>query len=120
MTAGPTCHPDMLTFWRMPAEGVCTGQPLLPLLRSMGDALAPQPMGEPVKALADSVASGRCLSQAMSALRSTFTEAHVCFVRSGEHTGRPDRALPLVLELTWSCPACGALRFPDGAAEERA
>lgn len=118
------CHPDMVVFWRLMAEGVCSGQPLLALLYSVGRELPPEPMGKVVAALAKDVEEGKTLSEAMAAVPSVFSKAHVCLVEAGEYLGRLDRILVLILEFTWRCPTCGHLQFPaaratsDGKAEQ--
>lgn len=119
------CHPDMVLFWRLMAEGVCSGRPLLSLLYSVGRELPPEPMGNAVAALAKHVDEGKTLSEAMAAIPSVFSKAHVCLVEAGEYLGRLDRLLVLILEFTWACPACGHLQFPasrrtsDGKAEQK-
>lgn len=108
-----TCHPEMLCFWQLMAEGFAAGQQLGGLLQSINDQLPPEPMGSVAAALAHDVAEGQTLSQAMKNQPAIFTKAHVCLVEGGELVGRLDLLLSVILELTRSCPACGGLNFPE-------
>ena len=108
-----SCHPDMLRFWELLAEGVAAGRQLLKVLRSIQETLPPEPMGNVAAALAADIERGTALSRAMRNHPSVFSKAHVCLVEGGEHVGRLDRLLLLILELTRECPTCGALKFPE-------
>ena len=107
----------MQRFWELLAEGVNSGLPLLALLRSIGQTLPPEPMGNVAAALADDVEHGLRLSAAMRNQPGIFSKAHVCFVDGGERVGRIGRLLSLIVELTRDCPTCGNLRFPDDGHE---
>ena len=106
------CHPDMQRFWQLLAQGWCSGQPLLTILHSIQQALPPDPMGKVAGTLAEQVAQGRSLSDAMRGQPSIFTKAHNCLIEGGERLGIVDRVLLLILESTWRCPTCGNLQFP--------
>lgn len=108
-----TCHPDLLRFWQLMAEGFAAGQPLVGLLQSISEQLPPEPMGDVAAVLALDIADGQTLSQAMKNQDAIFTKAHVCLVEGGELVGRVDLLLSVILELTQQCPACGALKFPE-------
>ncbi len=108
-----TCHPDMLRFWQLMAEGFAAGQQLGGLLKSIGDQLPAEPMGYVAAALALDVSRDETLSQAMKNQPAIFTKAHVCLVEGGELVGRLDRLMSVIVELTESCPACGGLKFPE-------
>ncbi len=108
-----TCHPDMLRFWQLMAEGSAAGQQLGGLLKSISEQLPDEPMGNAVAALDLDVARGVMLSQAMKNQPAIFTKAHVCLVEGGELVGRLDLLLSVIVELTQSCPACGGLKFPE-------
>ncbi|MHB1462298.1 MAG: type II secretion system F family protein [Armatimonadota bacterium] len=108
-----TCHPDMLRFWQLMAEGFAAGQQLGGLLKSISGQLPAEPMGNAAAALAHDVAEDQTLSQAMKNQPAIFTKAHVCLVEGGELVGRLDLLLSVIVELTQSCPACGGLKFPE-------
>ena len=112
MKAETSCHVDLRKFWQMLAEGAYSGEQVLSALRSIQDALPPEPMGKVVAALARDVESGNILSEAMKKHPTVFTKAHVCLVQGGEYVGRLDRILLLIMEFTWACPACSGLKFP--------
>lgn len=107
------CHPDLQRFWELLAGGWCAGQPLLAMLRSIQEALPPEPMGKAVGLLADEVAQGHILSVAMKNQPSVFSKAHVSLVEGGELLGIVDRVLLLILEFGWRCPGCDNLQFPS-------
>ena len=108
------CHPDGRRFWQLLAEGCCGGQPLGPLLRSIQEALPPEPMGKVVDALADDIINqGKTLAEAMKNQPSVFTRAHVALVEGGELLGIVDRVLLLIMEATWRCPTCGSLQLKE-------
>ena len=108
-----SCHPDMLRFWELFAEGVAARRQLRTVLHSIQELLPPEPMGNVAGALAYDIERGIPLSQAMRNQPLVFTKAHVCLIEGGEYVGRLDRLLLLILELTRECPSCGNLRFPE-------
>ncbi len=110
-----SCHPDMLRFWELLADGIAEGRQLAKVLRSIQETLPREPMGNVAAALAADIERGTALSQAMRNRPSIFSKAHVCLVEGGECVGRLDRLLLLIVELTRECPTCGHLQFPgDG------
>ena len=112
MKSAATRHPDMLRFWEMLAEGFDAGQRLSAILRSIQEALPPEPMGNAAAALAADLERGKTLSEAMANQPSVFSRAHVCLIEGGERVGRIERLLHLIVELTRDNPACGSLRLP--------
>ena len=106
------CHPDWVRFWELLAQGLCSGQPLLPLLRSLGQNLPPEPMGSVAKTLAVDIGAGSPLSQAMRNQPTVFPQALVSLMEGGEGLGLVDRVVLLVVEATWRCPSCSNVQFP--------
>ena len=106
----PHVGPDLAEFWRLLAEGLCAGQPLLPTLRGIAQRSEEDTVGRAAAALADSVRDGATLSQAMGQRPAVFTDALVSLVAGGEALGIADRVAVLILESTWRCPACGNTR----------
>jgi type II secretory pathway component PulF len=108
MTA-TACKPDKEKYWRLLAEGLFRGQPLVALLLSVEQALSQSPMGGAVAALAADIQQGATLSQAMARQPSVFSKAETCLVEGGERLGILERVVLLILEATWKCPGCGNL-----------
>lgn len=118
MTQHKECHPDMLRFWEMLADGAEAGQTLVGILRSIHQSLPREPMGDVAAALAADLETGKSLFEAMANQPAIFTRAHVCFIEGGERVGRVDRLLRLIWDLTRDCPACGSLRHPEPPSAE--
>jgi type II secretory pathway component PulF len=106
-----SCHPDVLRFWEMLADGVEAGQPMISVIRMIEKALPLEPMGRVAAKLGDDLNKSYTLSEAMSKQPGAFSRAHLCLVEGGERVGRVDRLLRLIAEFTRDCPSCGNLQI---------
>lgn len=101
---------DLQRFWSSLACLLEEGRLLLSALReAAGECVSPE-ASSAVAAIAEMVAAGAALSDALAARSDFFGPGAVCIIRGGEHLGMVARAARFVADASEQCPGCAAWR----------
>jgi len=84
---------QLATFYRQLADLLRAGVPLLRALKLLGRGKSNPRLAEEVSAIADDVADGEALADAMRARGRVFPSVHIAMVRAGERGGFLDQVL---------------------------
>lgn len=102
---------DVIFFTQQVATVMATGIGIVEGLADIEEQLNKQAMKRVVAAVRRDIESGESLSTALSKHPKVFSELYVNIVRSGEATGKTDRALDdLVKQLEWQEDLVGRIR----------
>jgi len=97
-------------FWSQLTDRLEEGWPLLPALGAVADECGSPGVSAAARAVAEKVAAGLRLSDALATQPAFFGPGAVCIIRGGEYLGLLAGAARFVADASLGCPTCAAWR----------